>query len=153
MKIGELAELTGCGVETIRYYEKQGLLAEPERSGGNYRTYGQEELERLRFIRNCRSLDMTQAEIKRLLAYLGAPQDDCAGVNAIIDEHIAHVQHRIKELEGLARQLGKIRRLCVTPAQAGNCPILSGLSESPAQDSPDGDSEPSASSGHGRKIC
>ena len=67
MKIGELAKLTDCQVETIRYYEREGLLPEPARSEGNYRLYTQAHVERLTFIRNCRSLDMTLEEIRSLL--------------------------------------------------------------------------------------
>ena len=63
MKIGELAKRTGCPVETIRYYEREGLLPEPARSEGNYRQYTLAHVERLSFIRHCRSLDMTQDEI------------------------------------------------------------------------------------------
>ena len=64
MKIGELATLTGCPVETIRYYEREGLLPAPSRSAGNYRQYDTAHVERLSFIRHCRSLDMTQEEIR-----------------------------------------------------------------------------------------
>ena len=59
MKIGELAKLADCQVETVRYYEREGLLPAPARSEGNYRLYSSEHLERLTFIRNCRTLDMT----------------------------------------------------------------------------------------------
>ena len=65
MKIGELAKKTGCQVVTIRYYEKEGLLPEPERSEGNYRLYSEADIERLRFIRHCRHHDMKLAEICR----------------------------------------------------------------------------------------
>lgn len=78
MKIGELAEKSHCNTETIRYYEKVGLLPEPERSEGNYRLYRNIHLERLRFIRNCRSLDMTHEEIRGLLAFMDGPAQDCA---------------------------------------------------------------------------
>ncbi len=73
MKIGELAKLTDCQVETIRYYEKENLLPEPARSEGNYRLYTQAHVERLTFIRNCRSLDMTLEEIRSLLSLRAYP--------------------------------------------------------------------------------
>lgn len=73
MKIGELAKLTDCQVETIRYYEKEGLLPPPARSDGNYRLYTQAHTERLVFIRNCRSLDMTLEEIRSLLGLRDSP--------------------------------------------------------------------------------
>lgn len=91
MKIGELAKLTDTQVETIRYYEREGLLPAPARSDGNYRLYTQAHMERLSFIRNCRSLDMTLEEIRNLLNLRDSPQDQCESVNALIDEHIEHV--------------------------------------------------------------
>ena len=80
MKIGELAARTDCAVETIRYYEREGLLPAPRRSAGNYRQYGETHLERLVFIRNCRVLDMTLQEIKQLLTLREQPRASCGGV-------------------------------------------------------------------------
>ena len=99
MKIGELAKLTDAQVETIRYYEREGLLPAPARSDGNYRLYTQAHVERLTFIRNCRSLDMTLEEIRSLLNLRDSPQDQCESVNALIDEHIQHVNDRIASLQ------------------------------------------------------
>ena len=82
MKIGELAKLTDCQVETIRYYEREGLLPEPARSEGNYRLYTQTHVERLTFIRNCRSLDMTLEQIRRLLNLRDSPQEQCESCSA-----------------------------------------------------------------------
>ena len=76
MRIGDLAQATLCPVETIRYYEREGLLPAPARSGGNYRLYGTQHVERLRFIRNCRSLDMTHDEIRTLLAFRDGPEEN-----------------------------------------------------------------------------
>jgi DNA-binding transcriptional MerR regulator len=82
MKIGELARNAQCTVETVRYYEKAGLLAEPARTEGNFRVYGPEHLERLRLIRNCRALDMSHEEIHALLKLANAAGDDCSAVTA-----------------------------------------------------------------------
>ncbi len=75
MKIGELAKKAGCQVETVRYYEREGLLPAPARTEGNYRLYGTQHLDRLVFIRNCRTLDMTLDEIQRLLALRDLPHE------------------------------------------------------------------------------
>lgn len=91
MKIGDLARVTFCSVETVRYYERAELLPAPARSSGNYRLYGSAHVERLRFIRHCRSLDMTHDEIRTLLAFRDAPDKECNEVNALLDEHIGHV--------------------------------------------------------------
>ena len=73
VKIGELAKMTGCQVVTIRYYEKEGLLSEPDRTGANYRLYGDKEIERLHFILHCRHHGMKLSEIRDLLAYKDIP--------------------------------------------------------------------------------
>src|SRR5215472_8967921 len=80
MTIGELARTTGCGIETIRYYEHEGLLPKPGRTSGNFRRYGQEHAELLSFIRHCRSLDMALHEIRILLGFRSAPYENCGEV-------------------------------------------------------------------------
>lgn len=136
MRIGELAKATGTQVETIRYYERQGLLPEVERSEGNYRIYDESDAARLSFIRRCRSLDMTLDEIRLLLRFRDAPAENCAGVNALLDEHIGHVASRIRELRQLERQLKALREQCEDVRQTSHCGILNALDE-PASDAGD----------------
>ena len=126
MKIGELAKLTDAQVETIRYYEREGLLPPPARSEGNYRLYTQAHVERLTFIRNCRGLDMTLEEIRSLLNLRDSPQDQCESVNALIDEHIQHVNTRIASLQALQTQLLDLRERCSEGAP-DHCGILDRL--------------------------
>ena len=85
MKIGELARLAQCSVETVRYYEKAGLLPPAARSDSNYRHYGDAHVARLRFIRNCRALDMTHEEVRALLGLVDQPENSCSGVNRVLD--------------------------------------------------------------------
>jgi Cd(II)/Pb(II)-responsive transcriptional regulator len=127
LKIGELSRMTGAAVETIRYYEREGLLAAPARSEGNFRLYGSVHLERLQFILNCRSLDMTLDEIRRLLELRDAPSDSCAGVNQLLDGHIGHVTQRIAELHHLQEQLMELRGRCHSAQATRDCRILAGL--------------------------
>src|SRR3970040_207100 len=108
MRIGELARRADCPVETVRYYEKAGLLAAPRRSGANSRAYGAPHLERLAFIRRCRSLDMSLPEIRALLEAIERPGADCAPVDALLDEHIGHVAARIADLSALQEELDAI---------------------------------------------
>ena len=129
MKIGELAAATGTAVETVRYYERQGLLPVPVRSEGNFRVYGSEQVERLRFIRHCRSLDMSLDEVRVLLRFKDAPDSDCGDVNRLLDEHVGHVATRIRELKALQRQLETLRSRCRVVQDAGGCGILSGLAQ------------------------
>ncbi len=102
MKIGELAEHTGCSIDTIRYYEKAGLLSTAPRSASNYRHYSATHVDELRFIRNCRALDMTHEEIRTLQASRAAPEQSCASVNDLIDEHLEHIAQRIALLQQFA---------------------------------------------------
>ena len=139
MKIGELAKLTDCQVETIRYYEREGLLPEPARSEGNYRLYTQAHVERLTFIRNCRSLDMTLEEIRSLLNLRDSPQDQCESVNALIDEHIHHVKARIDSLLALQAQLLDLRQHCGEGPNAEHCGILQQLEVSGSVSAPHGE--------------
>ncbi len=127
MKIGELANATRCTVETVRYYEREGLLPVPCRSGGNYREYGLSHVERLRFIRNCRVLDMTHDEIRALLAFRDAPGKQCNDVNVLLDVHIGHVALRIEELRALEQQLQELRGQCCAVQTARDCGIMQSL--------------------------
>ncbi len=128
MKIGELAKSAQCTAESIRYYEKEKLLPKPDRAGNNYRLYGPSHLERLLFIRNCRALDMSQEEVRILLRALDKPASRCDEVNILLDEHISHVQVRIKELQCLKEQLTVLRRKCRSRNRVEECGILKRLS-------------------------
>lgn len=127
MRIGELAQVTGTQVETIRYYEREGLLPEPGRSDGNYRVYGPGHVDLLQFIRHCRGLDMSLEEVRVLLRLRDTPAADCGDVDALLDEHIGHVVRRIKELRTLERQLRDLRTRCASETDAAHCGILSEL--------------------------
>lgn len=125
MKIGDLAKATGTQAETIRYYEREGLLPEPARTDSNYRVYGAEHARRLAFIRQCRSLDMTLDEIRALLRFKQDPAAHCGEVNELIDEHMGHVADRIRELRKLQAELRELRSQC---DEAGaSCGILAEL--------------------------
>lgn len=128
MRIGELARRADCPVETVRYYEKEKLLPAPRRSAANYRDYGASHLERLAFIRRCRALDMSLPEIRALLEAVGRPGADCAPVDALLDEHIAHVAARIADLTALKEELDAIRAHCAGRRPASACGILETLS-------------------------
>lgn len=128
MKIGELAARADTQVETIRYYEREGLLPAAPRTDANYRIYGDAHLERLAFIRHCRSLDMTLDEIRVLLRFKDNPDADCGDVNALLDEHIGHVTARIRSLRQLEKQLKALRLQCAGAGGAAHCGILGGLS-------------------------
>ncbi|NRF65493.1 Cd(II)/Pb(II)-responsive transcriptional regulator [Aquincola sp. S2] len=127
MRIGDLANATGTPVETIRYYEREGLLPPPRRADNNYRMYLPLHAERLAFIRQCRNLDMTLDEVRTLLRLRDAPGEDCGEVNALLDEHIEHVSHRIRELRRLQQDLKALRARCSAAHAVADCGILNEL--------------------------
>ncbi|MGH8436982.1 MAG: Cd(II)/Pb(II)-responsive transcriptional regulator [Pseudomonas sp.] len=130
MRIGELAKLADCQVETVRYYEREGLLPAPARSEGNYRLYSSAHIVRLTFIRNCRTLDMTLDEIRRLLDLVDRPEESCEGVNSLVDEHIKHVETRVTSLLALQQQLIELRHQCSSRRGVDKCGILQQLTSS-----------------------
>ena len=136
MRIGNLAEATGTAIETIRFYEREGLIPATRRADNNYRMYTSAHAERLAFIRHCRNLDMTLDEIRTLLRLRDVPTQDCGEVSALLDEHIGHVTHRIRELRTLQKDLKALRARCGTPHAIEQCGILSELDAVAAQSTP-----------------
>lgn len=128
MRISELGRTAGVDVETIRYYEKAGLLQPPARSANGYREYGEAQAQRLAFIRQCRALDMTIKEIQSLLDIAGQPAAECSDVDRLVDEHLRRVRERIKSLRSLEQQLVVLRGRCGAPRTAADCGILKELS-------------------------
>jgi len=124
MRIGELGKATGVDVETIRYYEKAGLLDEPQRLANGYRSYGTAHLERLSFIRHCRALDISIADITRLVAFMGHPGADCGNINNLIDQQISKVRARLASMQALENQLTTLRSRCDDAQSGPACGIL-----------------------------
>ncbi len=152
MRIGELARQAGCKVETVRYYEREGLLAEPGRSGGNYRVYEGAHLERLAFIRNCRALEMSLEEIRALLRIRDGADPDCGAVNCLLEAHIGHVADRIARLEALQAELIALRETCRGIAAVERCGILRELaSRRGGEARPDAEAGGHLSGAHGSR--
>ncbi len=124
MRIGELAAATGVEVETIRYYEREKLLAPPGRQSNGYRSYGKQHLERLAFIRHCRALDIPLADVRRLLGFLEAPGNDCGDIDQLIEAQLAKVRARLQSMQALERQLAELRRRCDARHVTAECGIL-----------------------------
>jgi Cd(II)/Pb(II)-responsive transcriptional regulator len=127
MRIGKLGQATGVDIETIRYYEKKGLLAKPARQANGYRAYGPTHLERLAFIRHCRALDMPLADVKRLLDFVAHPEAECSDVDRLIDEQLTRVRSRLKSMRALEKQLVALGARCGADHTAGECGILQEL--------------------------
>ncbi len=124
MRIGELATATGVDVETVRYYEREGLLTSPARQANSYRVYGQAHLERLSFIRHCRALDIPLADIRRLLGFLDAPGNDCVDIDQLIETQLTRVHVRLQSMQALEQQLSELRKRCNARHVTTECGIL-----------------------------
>ena len=131
MRIGELAHRTATAVDTIRYYERVGLLPAPARTSSNYRSYSAAQVKRLQFIRRCRDLDIPLAHIRDLVRFCNAPRRHCREVNALLDDHIRQLQVRIDALKVLSRELQQLRAVCRNPGAAAGCRILQSLRQAP----------------------
>lgn len=131
MKIGEVARVTGTKVETVRYYERIGLLPKPDRTGGNYRSYQPRDVDRLRFVRTARGLGFDIADIRSLLDLSEHPERDCGKVDQITTSHLAAIENKIRQLELLQQELVRMLRQC-RGGQVADCRILFALSEQPA---------------------
>ncbi|MEK6242986.1 MAG: Cd(II)/Pb(II)-responsive transcriptional regulator [Pseudomonadota bacterium] len=127
MRIGELAAQAGVDVQTLRYYEREGLIDAPSRTASGYRTYGPVHLERMQFIRHCRSLDMPLADVKRLIALSGDKGVSCDEVNGMVQRHLERVRAKRAALELLEKQLAELNAQCEAGHRVADCGILEEL--------------------------
>ncbi|GGB96437.1 transcriptional regulator [Marinobacterium zhoushanense] len=127
MRIGTLGRHTGVDPETIRYYEREGLLQPPKREANGYRRYSSTHAERLRFIRHCRALEISLSEIRGLLTLLDSPDSDCDEINLLIDRHLTAVHQRRAELAELESQLMVLRQRCARHQTVAQCGIAEEL--------------------------
>ena len=125
--IGELARATGTKVETIRWYERIGLLPAPARTGGNYRAYGRAHLGRLSFVRRARDLGFSLDQVRELLRLSDQQDRPCEEVDRIARGHLAEVEHKIADLAALGDQLRQIIGQCGHGTVA-ECRIIEALS-------------------------
>lgn len=128
--IGELASATDTKVETIRYYERVGLLPKPKRTAGNYRSYEADHLGRLSFIRRARDLGFSIDQVRNLLGLADQKERSCETVDAIARQHLVEVDRKIADLKGLRRELDAVIRQCHHGTIA-DCRILDALAPRP----------------------
>ena len=128
LTIGALSERTGVKVETIRYYERSGLLPEPPRTGGGHRLYNREHLTRLTFIRRSRELGFTLDEVRTLLGLVGAGAYTCGEVRAMALDHMARIRAKIADLRRIERALATTVARC-EGGGAPDCPVIDDLFE------------------------
>lgn len=123
--IGALAKHAGVRIDTVRYYERRGLLAPRSRLGSGYRRYGELELARLRFIRRAQALGFSLKEVRQLLAL--SSRRDVSRVKRVAQQKLAEVEERIAALERVRSGLSTLIAACPGHGRAANCPILNAL--------------------------
>ena len=131
MRISELANLSGCTVETIRFYEAKGILPKPARTSSNYRIYNDKHLEQVTFIRHCRALDISLEEIRLLVSQLYSPKsEELSKAHNIIENHLTAIDQKIEELLKLKLQLEKLHAHCHhDDHENGKCAVIEGLKQ------------------------
>jgi MerR family transcriptional regulator, mercuric resistance operon regulatory protein len=125
---GALAARTGCNIETVRYYERIGLLPPPPRSAGGHRLYGPDLVKRLTFVRKSRDLGFTIEEIRDLLNLVDGGAYTCAQVERMARNHIRQIRHKIADLRRLERVFETMAAQC-SGGDVPECPIIDALFE------------------------
>lgn len=130
LSIGQLARQAGVGVETIRFYEREGLIAEPERRpASRYRQYPPQAVRRVRFIRHAKELGFTLKDIRELLELRVDPASSCADVRERAREKIADIEERLENLQRMKMALERLARRCRGEGPTAECPILEELEQ------------------------
>lgn len=127
LTIGKIARRSGAAVETIRFYEREGLIEKPARSAAGYRHYRPDVVARLRFIRQAKELGFSLAEIRELLALRMRPGTTCADIRKRAREKIAAVDRKIEDLQRIRQALERLAAACKGTGPTSECPILEAL--------------------------
>lgn len=129
MTIGQVARRSGLGIETVRFYERNGLIEEPPRRASGYRQYGEDVVTRLRFIRRAKELGFSLREIKELLSLRLQPETTCAHVKNRAEVKIADIEEKIQSLLRMKAALVKLTAACSGEGPVSECPILEALDQ------------------------
>ena len=130
LTIGQLAHRAGVGVETVRFYEREGLISEPPRRPSGYRDYPPETVARIVFIRRAKKLGFTLKEINELLELRVRPRRNCAQVKQNADAKITDIDGKITALRRMRRALKDLTKACEERTPTTECPILASLGKS-----------------------
>jgi MerR family copper efflux transcriptional regulator len=134
LTIGQLARCAAVNVETVRYYERRGLMPAPARRESGYRLYTDDDLERMRFIRRAKDLGFTLREIEDLLMIRSSPDSRCSDVRERACRKIEAIEAKIQDLQQMRCTLARLSASCVEAMSKEECPVLGAL-ESDAKDS------------------
>lgn len=129
LTIGTVAREAGVGVETVRFYEREGLIAEPPRRLSGYRQYDPEVVRRIRFIRHAKELGFSLRQIKELLELQANPDTSCADVKQRAEAKMAEIERKIRDLRRMKSALTRLTAACAGRGPATQCPILEALED------------------------
>ncbi len=129
MRIGEAASRAGVNVETMRYYERRGLLRAPARKPSGYRSYGEETVTLVRFIKRSQELGFSLADIEELLPLIHGGAESCRGVRALVTTKIADLDGRIATLRAMRKALVSLAETCEQPRTTEECPVIAAIEE------------------------
>jgi len=149
MTRGNLARLCGVGPETIRFYERRGLLPEAPRSGGGYRRFGEEAMNRLIFIRRAKNLGFSLPEIAELLSLHDEPRGDRARVKQLTESKLGEIESKIADLERMRSTLSEFSNQCSGYGPVSGCPIIEVIAEEPGTQQTPGNISAMCISKHG----
>ena len=127
MQIGQLAQHAGVAIDTVRYYERQGLLPPPQRRASGYRQYGEQDISRLRFIRRAKELGFSLQEIQDLLRLSGSADADRSEVRALAQHRLVDIERRMRELDAMRATLATLVGQCSGQGSLEGCPIIDTL--------------------------
>lgn len=130
LTIGTVARQAGVGVETVRFYEREGLIDDPRHRSSGYREYDPEVVRRIRFIRQAKELGFTLREIKELLELRVEPDCRCGDVLKLTQAKIADIEQRIETLQRMKQTLSKLATACRRRRRTAPCPILDAIDKS-----------------------
>jgi len=132
MRTAEVAEQAGVNAQTLRYYERRGLLPDPGRTGGGYRAYGSDAVRIVRFVKRAQELGFTLTEIEVLLDLAGGGPDSCDGTRELAVEKVSDLDRKIAHLLAMRASLDQLVATCTRPRADRECPLLHSLD--PAHD-------------------
>jgi MerR family mercuric resistance operon transcriptional regulator len=127
LSIGELAKQAHVNIETIRYYERRGLIAEPPRNKSGHRQYSTAAVRRTDFIKRCQTLGFSLKEIEEILELRITPDSTCADMKSRVTEKLIDVNKKINELVQIRNALSRMMKNCTGKGPIGQCPILEEL--------------------------
>jgi DNA-binding transcriptional MerR regulator len=139
-RIGQVAQQTGLSIDTIRFYEKQGLLRRSPRTEGGFRLFGRSEIETLKFVRKAQELGFSLSEIRELLVLRGEHVPACSHVKELLDQKLTTVQQKIAELQNIEHALKRALQKCkrelktVAPGHEECCPVLDEINQAARKD-------------------